>query len=311
MLQPTMGAGGMTEGNDLSANGGGTPPSHSPRNTRASGASIARRETGILAAAVTAVPLLVAAGISVIPQLPGVWFTAIGIAVLAVIITVVAVQLIRSARALLIGEYADTEFVAYNDNRETGILLKGDIPNVSLRVSTVHSIVNALTSAVEPALRQDALYDCGRAVGRSWASEFRRELPRLEINRKDILQQLLKWSEYDATAGMGRLTVAINPATSEGVITLANGFLSRESAGFPLNWWFAGYLAGTLYELLEQPAIVELAGPTNQSTPTTIFSVRPEGSKPKQPPKRQHVVPRAVMQVWWRRLRTPLPDEVS
>jgi hypothetical protein len=303
----------MSEGNGLSAEDSDTPPPSNGRSARSPGANIARRETGILAAAVTAVPLLVASGITLIPELQGVWTTAIGIAVLVVVVTLVAVQIVRSARTLLVGEYADTQFVAYTDNRETGILLKGDIENVSLRVSTVHSIVDALTNKIPPASRKIALYDCGRAVGKSWASEFRRELPRLEIRGQDILYQLLKWSEYDATAGMGRLTVAVNPLTGEGVVTLANGFLSRASSTFPLNWWFAGYLAGTLDELLQRKTSVAVVDPTTNATEVAFFQVVPESHQPAPAIQKPHPIdPRSVARgkVWLKRLKTPLPDEV-
>lgn len=203
--------------------------------------------------------------------------------------------------------------MAYTDNRETGILLKGDIENVSLRVSTVHSIVDTLASEIPPTARKTALYDCGRAVGQSWASEFRRELPRLGIKRQDVLYQLLKWSEYDATAGMGRLTVAVNPQTGEGVVTLANGFLSRASSKFPLNWWFAGYLAGTLDELLQRKTSALVVNPTIDAAEMTFFHVAPESDQPASEPQQPHSVdPRTVARgkVWLRRLRTPLSDEV-
>jgi len=303
----------MSEDDGLSIEDLDTPAPSSTRHARP-GANIARRETGILAAAVTAVPLLVASGITLVPELQGVWETAIGIAVLVVIVTLVAVQIVRSARTLLVGEYADTQLVAYTDNRETGILLKGEIENVSLRVSTVHSIVDALTDEIPQESRKTALYECGRAVGKSWASEFRRELPRLEIREKDVLYQLLKWSEYDATAGMGRLTVAVNPQTGEGVVTLANGFLSRASSTFPLNWWFAGYLAGTLDELLQRKTSVTVINPSINKTEMTFFQVVPESHQSLPATQEPRPIdPRTVARgkVWLKRLKTPLPDEVG
>ncbi len=272
-----------------------------------------RRETGILAAAVTAVPLLVASGISVIPQLQGAWQTAIGIAVLSVVVVVVGVQIVRSARRLLVGQAVDTEVVAYTDDCETGILLKGEIQDVALRVTTMHRIVDTLTRAIPPTARQDALYKCGCEVGRSWVSDFQSELPKLEIAGHDILRQLLKWSEYDATAGMGRLTIAVNPDTGEGLIVLANSFLSRSQACFPLNWWFAGYLAGSLNGLLKLSVTVEVVDPKSDASPTTLFHVAPAS---RRPPTRlmsgRARDPRSIARgkVWLARLKTPLPHEV-
>ncbi len=276
--------------------------------------SSSRRETGILAAAVTAVPLLVASGISVLPQLHGVWQTATGIAALAVVVIVLGVQIVRSARKLLVGQAADTEVVAYKDDRETGVLLKGNIQNVSLRVSTTHRIVDALTRAIPPASRQDALYQCGFEVGTSWVSDFHRELPKLEIERHDILRQLLKWSEYDATAGMGRLTIAVNPDTGEGLVMLANSFLSRSRSNFPLNWWFAGYLAGSLNGLLRLTVRVQVVNPKSDTSTTTLFNVMPESREPATVTQPSRVPdPRSVARgkVWLSRLKTPLPHEAA
>ncbi|TML00328.1 MAG: hypothetical protein E6G34_02255 [Actinobacteria bacterium] len=273
----------------------------------------ARRETGILAAAVTAVPLLVASGISLIPQLEGVWPTALGIAVLVVITVVVGVQIVRSARKLLVGQGADTEILAYQDDRESGILRKGDIPNVSLRVSTIHLIVDTLTQAIpDEDNRQSALYQCGAAVGESWVTDFHKQLLALEIEKSDLLRQLLKWSEYDATAGMGRLTVAVNPKTGEGLVALANSFLSRSPSRFPLNWWFAGYLAGSLRRLLDREVLVELLGPTEAAAPITLFQVIPGTGEPEPPPTRvgpRHPQSVARGRVLLKKLKRPLPEE--
>jgi hypothetical protein len=272
----------------------------------------ARRDTGILAAAVTAVPLLLAACISVIPVLGGVWPTAAGIGVLLVITVVVGVQIVRSARRLLVGQGVDTEIVAYYDDRESGILLKGNIQNVALRVTTIHRIVDSLTHAIPEQGRRDALYRCGMQVGSSWVGDFRRQLPTLEIDRHDVLRQILKWSEYDATAGMGRLTVAVDPRTGEGLVALANSFLSRDPSEFPLNWWFAGYLAGSLNELLGKRVRVELMDTTHAAASTTFFQVKPERHPPTSPgPSGRRIDPRSIARwkVWVAKLRRPLPSE--
>jgi hypothetical protein len=241
------------------------------------------------------------------------WPTAAGIAVLAAVMVGVTVQIVRSARRLLVGQGIDADVVAYYDNRESGILLKGKIQNVALRVRTLHRIVDTLTEYVEPGIRREALYQCGWQVGTSWVDDFRRQLPTLEIDRRDILRQILKWSEYDATAGMGRLTIAVNPAIGDGVVALANSFLSRDQSKFPLNWWFAGYLAGSLSCLLNKEVRVDLQNETSAATNTTYFLVYPAQSKPRALPA-GNTDPRSVarLTVWLAKLKRPLPtDDLS
>jgi hypothetical protein len=291
--------------------GGNHAPRSARRDSPPTDVSVSRRDTGILAAGVTAIPLLVASGITVLPELHGVWPTAAGAAVVFMIIVVVGVQIVRSARRLLLGQAVDTEVVAYTDNRQTGILEKGQIQNVALRVSTIHRIVDSLTNSISPADRQEALYRCGQEVGKSWVSDFHKELPRLEIERGDISQQLLKWSEYDATAGMGRLSIAVDPDTGAGLVVLANSFLSRTESSFPLNWWFAGYLAGSLSELLKVSVHAQMMNPARGTSLTTLFELGPTVAiSPTPPPDRpshHHAVARGA--VYLRRLKTPLASE--
>jgi hypothetical protein len=267
-----------------------------------------RRDTGVLAAAVTAVPLLVASGISVIPALGGLWPIAAGVAVLTVVMVVVGMAIVRSARRLLVGQAVDADVVAYTDDRELGILKKGGIPNVSLRVTTIHRIVDSLTCAIPAADRQRALYRCGCDVGESWVRDFKRELPKLEVRRDDLLRQILKWSEYDATAGMGRLTIAVDPDTGEGLVALANSFLSRHRARSVLNWWFAGYLAGSLNVLLGKRVCVELLTADAEACDKTYFRVTATSS-PTQATTPVDRRLRVKLSRWLGRLGRPLPRE--
>lgn len=272
------------------------------------------RETRLLAAGVAALPLLLAAGIGIVPQLPGVWLEALASSLLLIIASIAAIWIVRGARNLVLGQSVNSEIVGYKDDRETGVLLKGAIANVSLRVTTMHRIVDSLTNVIPESDRQDALYSCGWDVGRSWVSDFRHELPKLKIESNDIGRQILKWSEYDATAGMGRSTIAVNEDSGEGLAIMANSFLSRTLASFPLDWWFAGYLAGSLQELLGRAITVELIDPSSEPSPTALFRITPGGERPDR-----YIVPRPTRppdsrsiargKVWLRRLRTPLPDE--
>jgi hypothetical protein len=270
------------------------------------------KEPGLLGAAVLAVPLLLAAAIQILPQVDGIWLKmGVAAAVLA-IGAVLFVYIVRGARRALIREASDERVLGYKDDRDTGILRKGTIENVSLRATTIHRLVDSLTHAIPPNARKAALYNCGHEIGRSWVADFLKELPRLHIGRHDFPRQLLKWCEYDATAGMGRLTIAVDPQSGDGLAMLSNSFLSRSKAQFPLNWWFAGYLAGSLCQLLPHRVTVELLSPTNATVNTVYFRVFREGSVGGSPPTQLKVRdPRSVarLPVLWKRLRTPLAEE--
>ena len=229
----------------------------------------------MLTVAVIGVTTLVAAGINVIPQLKSVWEAAPAGGVLVAVVLWLLIYIIHGAGNLLAGPSHDADVVRYNDDRETGILLKGDIENVSLRVSTVHRIIDALVAAIPGSLQQEVLYNCGCDIGQAWVADFRKQLRKLQIDADDIPRQLLQWSEYDATAGMGRLTVAVNPTSGEGLVMLANGFLSREQASFSLDWWYAGYLAGTLREMLSRDVDVAVTKSSAGPSKATFFRVTP------------------------------------
>lgn len=232
------------------------------------------RDAGLLTTAVVAVTTLVAAGIGVVPDLGSWWSIGPVVGALIAAVLWLSVYIVRQARMVLAGQPGDASVVDYMQNRETGVLLKGSIENVALRVSTVHRIVDSLLQAVPEHMRREALYECGCDIGSNWAADFRRQLPALQIRDDDLPLQLLKWSEYDATAGMGRLSVAVDPLTGQGLVMLANSFLSRGPAFFPLNWWFAGYLAGTLGELLGRDVDVEVIEPKTAIAPATFFRVQ-------------------------------------
>lgn len=212
--------------------------------------------------------------IAVLPSLDSVWSVAGVLAIATVAITISALVLLREARRLVVRKDWGEEFTAYEFDDEVGILLKGKIENVSLRVETIQVVIDRLVAVIPDDSKESALREAGYAAGAKWAGEFRRTLWQSGLRSDEGVRQLLRWSEYDATAGMGRLSVAMDTDFRNGSVMLHNSFLSRTSASFPLNYWFAGYIAGTMDELFDCSHEVVLQEPSQKAVPLVTFQVR-------------------------------------
>ncbi len=231
-------------------------------------------EATLVTLAIGAIAAVISAAIQVLPNLHKAWQIAIAVIIAALILVPAAFYLIGRIRAAVVANATDLEVVGYTDDRERGILRKGDVENVSLRIETIQALIGDLADALpSEEARRNVLYRAGMDAGHSWASEFRRQLPRLDIAVAEVPLQLLKWGDYDATAGMGRLMVAVNPLTASGTVLLSNGFLTRRTNRPHLDWWFAGYIAGTLNQLLGQDVRVTLGDSTRD---VRVFDVKPE-----------------------------------
>lgn len=236
----------------------------------------------MVAAGTTAVIGAVLAGlVGVIPQIKDVWQVPTVLAVAAVLLMPAVLYLRRSVRVFL---YHDStrEITKYTYNPERGVLRKGAIQNVSLRVATLHSLLDGLVKHMPVDKAKAALYDAGYEVGTTWASDFQKEYAFMgAVKRLGNFPELyVQWAHYDGSAGMGRLTVAVSPERDCGTVLLANSFLSTRSASFPLNHWFSGYIAGTLDALWSNDELgknkvaeVELATPDKGVQTITVFDV--------------------------------------
>ena len=233
-----------------------------------------RREVTVAGVAAAVAVTVIGALIGVIPEIDSL-AKAVAVVVPAVLVLVVsAVVVIKEVRRLVVRRDFGEEFTAYKFDQETGILVKGKIPNVSLRVETVHATLDHLVAAVPDGLKEAVLRKSGYDVGENWAAEFRTTLWQSGLRKSEFTRQLLRWSEYDATAGMGRLVVALEPDLRNGTVMLLNSFLSKSSASFPLNYWFAGYIAGTMDALFSVRHEVELIAPSVEAAPLVGFRVR-------------------------------------
>jgi hypothetical protein len=236
-----------------------------------------RREVTIAGVAAGVAVTVIGALIGVIPEIDSP-VKAIAVVVPAVLVLVVAsVIILKEVRRLVVRRDFGEEFTAYKFDQETGILVKGKIPNVSLRVETVHATLDHLVAAVPDDLKEAVLRKSGYAVGANWATEFRTTLWQSGLRKGEFTRQLLRWSEYDATAGMGRLIVALEPDLRNGTVMLLNSFLSKAPASFPLNYWFAGYIAGTMDELFGVDHEVELIEPSTAPAPLVGFRIQASG----------------------------------
>jgi hypothetical protein len=133
---------------------------------------------------------------------------------------------------------------------KTGILKKGDIPNVELRVETVREILlGALQSSVENP--SERLYKAGLEWGKSWSRDFAGIEGAADISTVEKTREVLEdWSYYDATAGMGRILFFYDSDGRPVEAQVLNGFLAVDQDAFDLRQLFAGYLAGSLSGIL-------------------------------------------------------------
>jgi hypothetical protein len=166
-----------------------------------------------------------------------------------------------------------TRVLDYRSDDETGILTKGRVRNVALRVETICLLLDDIVSGYPKAERVDRLEAAGYRVGRTWGKEYVR-LCRTDLNidNKPLKDKCEQWAIYDATAGMGRFEFSLTSRGS-GSITLRNSFLSDIETESELDHFFCGYLAGCLEELLGYAVTVELTNPSTEANQESEFDV--------------------------------------
>ncbi len=254
----------------------------SDRGGMASGDDRPSTRAAIGAAGTTAIIGAVLAGlVSVVPQITELWQVPVVLTVAAMLLIPAVLYFRRSVQTFL--QHDPTrEITKYTYNPDRGILRKGAITNVSLRVETLHSILDGLVKHVPADKAKTALRNAGYEAGTTWASDFRKEYALIGAadSQGNLSELYVQWAHYDGSAGLGRLTVAVSPDRESGTVMLANSFLSTKAASFPLNHWFSGYIAGTLNDLWakdesskKRTAEVELVTPSSDVQTLTVFDV--------------------------------------
>jgi hypothetical protein len=160
--------------------------------------------------------------------------------------------------------------LSYQVHDDTGLLMKGHVRNVAMRVDTMTELIEALGQDVAGRTPEEHLKAAGIAVGKSWSSAFM-NIRQREKRASSHEEQLSLWSDYDATAGWGRFEFHLN-AEGHGSVTLRNGFLSKcqdekENPGSPtgrklcLEHFIAGYLEQSISSIFGTRVAVTLDKP--------------------------------------------------
>jgi hypothetical protein len=214
-----------------------------------------------------------------LPALPDGAQVPVGIGIGSVVILVGVFVLIRHLRFEIRNAAAQllASLEGYSIEPDAGLLYKGNIRNASLRVTTIHDLVDNVIRSVPEPHRDRVLHDAGYQTGMSWGPEFDAECHRAELTTADLDEKLERWAGYDASAGMGRLQMTVSEE-GYGEVLLENSFLSDKEASHPLNHWFSGYLAGTLYHVIDRRVTVTLETPSVDRQRTTHFRVEPQTS---------------------------------
>lgn len=163
--------------------------------------------------------------------------------------------------------------VRYSVDPQAGALFKGRVKNVSLRTATLHRLLDTMVQNVPEPQRHEVLYQSGMEIGASWGVDLEALCRDMKLATDDLNGRFELWVRYDATAGMGAMDIDVAPHGS-GSVTVRNSFLSDIGASTPLNYWFAGYIAGTLEHILGQSVTVELVEPSTHRQTVTRFTVR-------------------------------------
>lgn len=186
--------------------------------------------------------------------------------------------------------------LSYQVHEDTGLLMKGHVRNVAMRVDTMTDLIETLARDVAGRSPEERLKEAGIEVGRSWSSAFA-NIRQRERRASSRTEQLALWSQYDATAGWGRFEFHLNDE-GHGSVTLRNGFLSKsheadDGAGAArgrrtsLEHFIAGYLETTISRVFGTEVVVTLDAPAaHESDDRTEFMVeRPHvGTGRGEPP---------------------------
>ncbi|MFC1786670.1 V4R domain-containing protein [Halobacteriota archaeon] len=153
----------------------------------------------------------------------------------------------------------------YRIDDEEGVLWKGSIRNVSLRVVTIQTILKQFKNTFdENGLSEDeykeTLKRAGYDIGKGFAKDFKIVLDEQQVQeRKEVQKFLNLWSDYDATAGFGRFTFNLDFTHLFGTVVLKNSFLIYNVINGRTSHcaFMEGYIAGVIKAVTKKDVLVK------------------------------------------------------
>lgn len=131
------------------------------------------------------------------------------------------------------------------------------------------------TLLADPGQHAESLYSTGKQWGQSWSKDFMNiEGRRFDVSSPRHVERVLReWSDYDASAGMGRIEFTFGADGLPTEADVANGFLSIERNDVDLRNLIAGYLAGSLDGLLGSQGLTFEAALSSKTVGRDIYTL--------------------------------------
>jgi len=175
--------------------------------------------------------------------------------------------------ALTDNNYDSNEGLMFKGTKEE----EGRVRNAALRTQSIHNLLDTIIAKVPKEEREGAMRLAGKKMGETFAETFESMPGELPNPPENLEAKLDLWTDYDASAGLGRLTFKLDSSeVGEGIVELKNGFLQSEfDSNCSMDYVIAGYLEGALVRLMGKDLSVQPTQPLTQAHDRSIFRISP------------------------------------
>jgi predicted hydrocarbon binding protein len=175
--------------------------------------------------------------------------------------------------ALTDNNYDSNEGLMFKGTKEE----EGRVRNAALRTQSIHNLLDTIIANVPKEEREGAMRLAGKKMGETFAETFESMPGELPNSPENLEAKLDLWTDYDASAGLGRLTFKLDSSeVGEGIVELKNGFLQSEfDSNCSMDYVIAGYLEGALERLMGKDLSVQPTQPLTQAHDRSIFRISP------------------------------------
>ena len=175
--------------------------------------------------------------------------------------------------ALTDNNYDSNEGLMFKGTKEE----EGRVRNAALRTQSIHNLLDTIIAKVPKEEREGAMRLAGKKMGETFAETFESMPGELPNPPENLEAKLDLWTDYDASAGLGRLTFKLDSSeVGEGIVELKNGFLQSEfDSNCSMDYVIAGYLEGALERLMGKDLSVQPTQPLTQAHDRSIFRISP------------------------------------